>query len=88
MNEEDFIARITGNEEICDSDDGEDIVQAFEKVNDREAFNAINTKISTKCELTRKNYVSCSMSTPQCENLLLVLFSNYLSSILNIKIKF
>ena len=38
LNEDDFIA--TRNEEICDSDDGEEIVQAFEKVNKKEAFNA------------------------------------------------
>ena len=42
LNEDDFIARITRNEEICDSNDGEEIVQAFEKVNEKEAFNTIN----------------------------------------------
>ena len=42
MNEDDFIACIIGNEEICDSEDREEIVQAFEKVNEKEAFNAIN----------------------------------------------
>ena len=30
---DDFIACITGNEEIYDSDNGEEIVQALEKVN-------------------------------------------------------
>ena len=31
LNDYDFIACVNGNEEICDSDDGEEIIQAFEK---------------------------------------------------------
>ena len=45
--------------------------QKIKLSNKHNIFKDYKFKISTKCELTRKNLMSCSMSTPQCEILLL-----------------